>query len=78
MCRIITEDELCEGPNFCVVCLSTRADVDKNHVCMDCQASKMKTQDEFIKIVCPVCDKVLFEGTKAQARRLIIYCTKCT
>jgi len=38
----------------------------------------MKLQDEYILICCSDCGQVLFEGTKAQARRLIIYCTKCT
>ena len=40
MCRIITEDELyelCEDPKFCVVCMTSSVDVDKHHVCKNCQ-----------------------------------------
>ena len=40
MCQYFSKEELeecCKNPNFCVVCLSTRVDVDKHHVCKDCQ-----------------------------------------
>jgi hypothetical protein len=46
---------------------------------MSARIVRMKLQDEYISICCPVCGKVLFKGTREQARRLIIYCTKyCT
>ncbi len=32
----------------------------------------------YITIECPKCKKILFEGTKKQAERLVIYCTDCS
>ena len=32
---------------------------------------------QFIKVVCPACNKTLFSGTEKEAKRLIIYCTDC-
>ena len=31
-----------------------------------------------ITVECKECKKILFEGTKKQARRLVIYCTDCS
>jgi len=31
---------------------------------------RMKLQDKYISICCPIIGKLLFEGTRAQARRL--------
>jgi len=31
-----------------------------------------------IIVTCPKCKKILFEGKKREAKRLIIYCTDCS
>ena len=36
-----------------------------------------RLEDKHITIECSACRKVLFEGTKKEAKRLIIYCTDC-
>ena len=42
MCRIVTKEELnelCKDLKFCLVCMTSKigVDVDKEHVCADCQ-----------------------------------------
>ena len=32
---------------------------------------------DHIKKICPICKRVLFEGTEQEARGLIIYCPNC-
>ena len=34
-------------------------------------------EDGHITVECPVCGKILFEGTEKEAKRLIIYCVDC-
>lgn len=41
------------------------------------QEYESTTLDNPIVVSCPKCGKILFEGTKRQARRLIIYCADC-
>ena len=40
-----------------------------------CEVKKM---DDYITVTCVKCEKILFEGTKKQAKRLIIYCVECS
>ena len=40
MCQYFIKEELEEcfkDPSFCVVCMTSRVDVDRHHVCKDCQ-----------------------------------------
>ena len=41
--------------------------------------NKMKTNpiEDNVNITCPKCRKMLFTGTKKEARQLIIYCEDC-
>ena len=32
----------------------------------------------YITVKCSECEKILFEGTEKQAKRLIIYCVECS
>jgi len=37
----------------------------------------VSSMDEPLVIRCPQCGKILFEGTRRQAKKVIIYCTHC-
>lgn len=39
--------------------------------------NKMVRHEEFITVSCPVCGRILFTGTRYQAKRLILYCVQC-
>lgn len=37
----------------------------------------MEDDDKIVKVSCPYCDRVLFEGSEYDRRHMIIYCERC-